>query len=80
MKIAILNIKIIFTQSTQAVELMSWVHWLLTNKGERLVPIDKGPGALLAKIEYDGILGNPQGLMCKKRQITYNIGTSCFVD
>ena len=31
----------------------------------------KGPGALLAKIEYDGILKNLQGLMCKKRQITY---------
>ena len=31
----------------------------------------KGSGALLAKIEYDGIVRNLQGLMCKKRQITY---------
>ena len=39
--------------------------------------VHKGPGALLAKIEYDGILGNPQGLMCKKRQITYRYFMFC---
>ena len=39
----------------------------------------KGPGALLAKIEYDGILGNPQSLMCKKRQITYRYFMFCWL-
>ena len=41
------------------------------------VDFTQGPGALLAKIEYDGILGNPQSLMCKKRQITYRYFMFC---
>ena len=41
--------------------------------------LQKGPGALLAKIEYDGILGNLQGLMCKKRQITYRYFMFCWL-
>ena len=39
----------------------------------------KGGGTLLAKIEYDGILGNPQGLMCKKSQITYRNFMFCWL-
>ena len=50
-------------------------HYQVPGRGRKIqsrnTVCQKGPDALLAKIEYDGILGNLQGLMCKKCQITY---------
>ena len=58
----------------------SWCFYWFLAKNLQPNKFAKGPGALLAKIEYDGILRNLQVLMCKKHQITYRYFMFCWLN